>query len=150
MGPEGAKALAPAIAANGGLTTIGKDGLNLKSTQLGAEGWGAIIGAICGSTVSKISSIDLSGERIGPEGAELIGKALSTSVNGVLTILRLGDNPFGSEGYKHLSEGLRANTSLKELAFHNHYGNEEFKMGSAGAVFIADALRVNGGLTKLE
>ncbi len=89
----------------------------------------------------------LSFNKLGVEGAKALAPAIAA--NGVLTILRLGDNPFGSEGYKHLSEGLRANTSLKELDFHNLYANEEFKMGSAGAVFIADALRINGGLTSV-
>ena len=84
FGPEGAKALAPAIR-DTSITSVGKDGLNLKGNRLGDEGWGAIFAAVCSSTVSKVTSIDASFEGIGPEGAKLIGQALRNSVNPSLT-----------------------------------------------------------------
>ena len=52
---------------------------------MGNEGWAAIIGAVCSSTVSKISTIDASSKGIGPAGAKLIAESLKTSVNGSLT-----------------------------------------------------------------
>ena len=82
---EGITALADALGVNGGLTKIGYGGLNLKSNSLGDEGWGAIIAGVCGSSSSKITSIDASSEQIGPPGAKLIAEALRTSVNGSLT-----------------------------------------------------------------
>ena len=88
LGPEGAKALAPALAASGSLTSISKGGLNLKNNSLGDKGWGAIFAGVCSSKESKISSIDASGEHIGPEGAKLIAEALRTSVTTSLTKVR--------------------------------------------------------------
>jgi len=63
LGAEGAAALAPALAANGALTSVG-----LRDNKLGDEGWGAIFAAICGSKDSKIMSLDASYEKIGPAG----------------------------------------------------------------------------------
>ena len=88
LGPKGAAALAPGLAANGGLTSIGEGGLDLRYNSLGDEGWGAIIVAVCSSTVSKIASIDASRQSIGPAGAKLIADALRNSVNGELTEVR--------------------------------------------------------------
>lgn len=68
----------------GSLTKIGEGGLDLRG-EIGEEGWAAIIGAVCSSTVSKITSIDASSQGIGPKGAKLIGEALRTSVNADLT-----------------------------------------------------------------
>ena len=82
----GIKAIADALV-EASITSVGKDGLNLKDNYFGPEGWGAIFAAICSSQVSKITSIDASGEEIGPAGAKLIGQALGNSVNPSLTYL---------------------------------------------------------------
>jgi len=66
---------------NLGLREIGSGGLNLRGNSLSDDGWGAIIGAICGSAVSKIYSIDAFAEGISVNGAKLIAEALHTSVN---------------------------------------------------------------------
>ena len=73
------------VGINGRLTSIGEGGLDLRMNSLGDEGWGAIIAAVCGSTVSKISSIDASTNGIGPAGTKVIADALRTSVNDGLT-----------------------------------------------------------------
>ena len=86
--PEGPKAIADAIRVSPSITSVGKDGLNLKKNYFGAEGWGAIFAAICSSQVSNITSVDASGENIGPEGAKLIGQALGNSVNPSVTSVR--------------------------------------------------------------
>jgi uncharacterized protein (UPF0262 family) len=105
LGSGAAKGLAQAIAVNTSITSVGKDGLNLKDNYFGAEGWGAIFAAICSSQVSKITSIDASGEGIGPEGAKLIGQALGNSVNASLTSVRYAididslNGSFGVEQY---------------------------------------------------
>ena len=146
-GPEGAKALAPAIRATASLTSInlsdnnltnygrdmtgikaiadalveasitsvGKDGLNLKDNYFGPEGWGAIFAAICSSQVSNITSVDASGENIGPEGAKLIGQALGNSVNPSMTSIDLRDNGFGPEGAKALAPALRDSPSMTSI-----------------------------------
>ena len=80
LGAKGAAALAPALAANGGLTSI-----KLRDNKLGDNGWGAIFAAICGNKDSKIMSLDASRENIGPAGVKLIAEALRTSVTGSLT-----------------------------------------------------------------
>ena len=86
--PEGAAALAPAIAVSPSLTAIGPGGLNLAGNSLGEEGWATIIEAVCSSTASKIASIDASFEGIGPKGAKRIAEALKASVNASLTSVR--------------------------------------------------------------
>ena len=80
LGPGDAKLLAPEILVMGSITSIGKDGLNLKDNDLGGEGWGAIFAAVCSSKENKIASIDASYEGIGPSGAKLVAKALRESV----------------------------------------------------------------------
>ena len=85
LGPEGGKAIAKGIQNSRSLTAIGKNGLNLKDNNFGDEGWGAIFAAVCGSSKSKIASIDASRERIGVEGAKMIGQALKSSVSRSLT-----------------------------------------------------------------
>ena len=92
LGPEGAKALAPGLRNNSSLTSIGEGGLDLRNNLLGDEGWSAIIGAVCGSSVSMISSIDASKEGISIAGAKLIAEALGTCVNSALTILDMRYN----------------------------------------------------------
>ena len=96
LGPEGAKALAPALRESP-ITSIGKDGLNLKGNKLGNEGWEAIFAAICTSEASKITSIDASGDRIGPECAQLIGQALRDSANPSITVVDLRYNCLDTE-----------------------------------------------------
>ena len=80
LGPEGAKTLAESLKVNASLTSI-----ELKSNNLGVEGWGAILAGACANKNSKIASIDVSGEHIGPAGATLIAEALRTSVSTSLT-----------------------------------------------------------------
>jgi hypothetical protein len=92
IGVEGAKAIGGSLRVNSVLTSIGTEGLYLHGNRLGEEAWGAIISAVCASTVSKISFIDASGEGIGPAGAKVIGEALRTSVSSALTSLNLKYN----------------------------------------------------------
>ena len=80
--------MAPAIAVSASITHIGAGGLDLRSNDLGDEGWGAIFAGVCSSKVSKIASIDASNKGIGPKGAKLIAEALRTSVNASLTSVR--------------------------------------------------------------
>ena len=94
LGVVSATVIAGLIGVNASLTKIGEGGLHLRlkvapldlsGNSMGEEGWAAIIGAVCSSTVSKIASIDASSKSIGPKGAKLIGEALRTSVNAELT-----------------------------------------------------------------
>ncbi len=77
---EGITAIADALRVNGALTSV-----ELRSNELGDEGWGAIFATICGNKDSKIMSMDVSSENIGPVGGKLIAEALRTSVTGALT-----------------------------------------------------------------
>ena len=62
------------------LTSIGKQGLNLKGNLLEDAGWSIIFAAVCSRIGCKITSIDASRERIGVVGAKAIGKSLQDSV----------------------------------------------------------------------
>ena len=121
LGPEGAKALAPAIAANRWLSSIGKGGLDLRGNRLGDEGWGAIIGAVCGSTVSKISSIDASDQGIGVAGGKLIAEALRTSVNRSLSSIAKGGldlrgNRLGNEGWGAIVSAVCDSSTVSKIS----------------------------------
>jgi Ran GTPase-activating protein (RanGAP) involved in mRNA processing and transport len=164
-------ALGEFMRVNSVLTSIGRDGLNLKNNSLGDEGWGAVISGVCASKVSKISAIDVSCESIGPAGAKVIGEAFRTSVNGVLTSLNLWHNSIGDEGAEAIGDALRVNGVLTSLdLYDNRFGVEGGKaiaaalrvnsvltllnlrfnqIGDEGAKAIADALRVNGALTEV-
>jgi len=144
LGREGANALAPAIAVNGSLKLIGEGGLDLRNNSIGGVGWCAIIAAVCGSTVSQISSIDASGNSIGPTGAKKIAEALRSCVNGSLAILNLNGNELGPEGAKALAPTIAATGSLTSL----HLRDNGF--GSAGAEALAPALAANVSLTSLD
>ena len=61
LGPEGAKALAPALAANASVTEC-----NLCGNELKEEGWCAIFDALRDNPQSKITKWDLSSQGITP------------------------------------------------------------------------------------
>ena len=80
LGPEGAKALAPALAANGVMTEC-----TLKRNGLGDEGWTLIFNALRDNPSSKIATWNLGGENLGPEIAKPLAEYIS--VSGELTNL---------------------------------------------------------------
>ena len=101
---RGAGALAPALAANGALTTV-----SLTGNKLGDEGWGAI----CGSMDSKIMSMDASSEDIGPAGVKLIAEVLRTSVTGALTSVKIRGNELRDEGWGAIFAAICGNKDSK-------------------------------------
>jgi hypothetical protein len=107
--------------------------VELGGNKLKNRGWGAIFAAICGNKDSKIMSLDASGENIDPAGLKLIAKALRTSVSGALTSLDLSKNALCG-----VSKGL-----IYGGTFSGTYTEE-------GITAIVEALRVNGGLTKMR
>ena len=123
---EGINAIADALRVNGALTSV-----ELKKNKLGDEGWGAIFAAICGNKDSKIMSLNASFENIGPAGVQLIAEALHTSATGGLTSIDLSGNQLC---------GIRIDLS----------GNQQGTYTAEGITAIADALRVNGGLTRVD
>ena len=117
LGAEGAAALAPALAANGGLTA-----LDLSSNELKDEGVSAVCEAIQSNKETKLASLNFTYNAIGPVGANSV--AAMVSVTGALTSLDLSNNQLCSLDY------LGRGTFTTE-----------------GITAIADALRVNGALT---
>ena len=81
------------------------------------------------------------------EGIKAIADALH--VNASLTKISLAKNQLGEEGTKGICEALKANVTLVELDLSDEYwlGNIG---GPAGAMHVADMLRVNASLTKIE
>ena len=122
LGPAGAVALAPAIAANGGLTA-----LNLSSNSLKDEGVNAVCKAIQSNKETKLASLNFSSNGIGPVGANAV--AAMVAVTGGLTSLNLSSNDIG--GYW--------DDDQKTIVF-----------TPEGPKAIADALFVKGALTKIE
>eukprot|EP00900_Chrysochromulina_parva_P006654 jgi/Chrpa1/15990/Chrysochromulina_OHIO_Genome00024039-RA len=122
LGAEGAAALAPALAANGGLTKM-----SLAKNELGEEGTRAICEALEQNTTLK--ELDISGEYKGniggAAGAKHVAKMLG--VNGGLTSINL---------------------STIQLCGLDCHGKGTYT--AEGITAIADAMRVNGALTKLS
>ena len=125
LGAEGAEALAPALAANGALTS-----LNLGDNQL------------CG--------LDKYGDgTYSAEGITAIADALR--VNGALTKLSLAQNKLEEEGTKAICEALEQNTTLKELDISGDHNGSNINIGGrAGAKHVAKMLGVNGSLTEVR
>jgi hypothetical protein len=124
---DGITAIADALRVNGALTSV-----DLRGNKLRDKGWGAIFAAICGNKDSKIIAIDVSHEDIGPAGGKLIAEALRTSVTGALTSINLSRNFLCGGTWTDL------------------YGDEHGTYTAEGITAIADALRVNGALTKIR
>jgi len=85
IGIVGGMVVAGLMPVMGSLTTIGRNGIDLKDNKLGATGWGTIFAAVCSSAECKITSIDASAESLGVEGAKSVATALQNSVSRSLT-----------------------------------------------------------------
>ena len=81
LGPDGATALAPAIAVCASLTEC-----KLRKNNLGVEGWAIIFNALRDSPNSKITTWNLSLEELGPKIAKPLAEYIS--VTGSLTSVR--------------------------------------------------------------
>ena len=81
LGAVGAEALAPALAANGGLTA-----LDLSSNYLKDEGVSAVCEAIQSNKETKLASFDFFQNNIGPVGANAL--VAMVAVTGSLTKMR--------------------------------------------------------------
>jgi len=98
---EGAAALAPALAANGGLTE-----LSIFGNDVGDKGVDAICEAIKSNKETKLASLNFGDNSIGPVGANTVGAMVA--VTGALTSVDLSGN--------HLTDHGRDMTGIKELA----------------------------------
>ena len=78
LGAAGAAALAPALAANGGLAE-----LSIYGNRVGDEGVGAICEAIQNNKETKLTSLNFGLNGIGPVGANAV--AAMVAVTGALT-----------------------------------------------------------------
>jgi NLR family CARD domain-containing protein 3 len=122
------QALAPAIAANGGLTKV-----SLAKNEFGEEGTKAICEAL--EQNKTLKELDISGNMTG------------------------NSNIGGTAGVKHVAKMLGVNGALTsiDLSYNqlcgvriDHRGRENGTYTAEGIIAIADALRVNGALTKIE
>ena len=120
---EGITAIADALRVNGGLTA-----LNLKSNHLGDEGVSAVCETIQSNKETKLASLNFGDSDIGPVGANAV--AAMVAVTGGLTSIDLSGNQLC---------GIRTG-----------YGNQQGTYTAEGITAIADALRVNGALTKIR
>ena len=153
IGPEGARAVAAMAAVVASITHIGAGGIDLRSNNLGDEGWGAIFAGVCSSKVSKIASINASNKGIGPKGANLIAEALRTSVNASLTSLDLSGNAlcgikygrgtYTAEGIKAIADALRVNASMTRLEVSSN------NLGEGGKAALREALQGRSGFELL-
>ena len=148
LGPEGAKALAPALAANAVLTSV-----TLLDNKLDTDS------ATMLATIAKEKGISLCGITPGQTEADFSRQNL-TSVDAILlasdlfvraslTSLNIANNKIGPEGMKPLCEALKVNKALKVLDVNaSSFGGGE--IGPEGAKYVADMLLVNASLTSVR
>ena len=60
--------------------------------------------------------LELMANEITPLGCEFIGKLLLPDMKCALKVLKLDHNNFGSEGLKHIAEGMAANKNIQSLS----------------------------------
>jgi Ran GTPase-activating protein (RanGAP) involved in mRNA processing and transport len=156
---EGIKAIADALHVNGGLTKI-----SFASNKLGEEGTKAICEAL--EQNKTLKELDISGNMYGSNiggsaGVKHVAKMLG--VNGALTSIDLTHNNLCGEvgwecdvkGLGCLNGGLRrwkstpyCNWDACDVCYTTQHGRQlELIDSSLGIIAIANALRVNGGLT---
>ena len=114
---EGITAIAEALRVNGTLTE-----LSIYGNHIGDEGVGAICEAIQSNKETKLASLNMGFNSIGQVGAK--SAAALVAVTGTLTSLDLSSN---------------------QLCGLSHFGSGTYT--AEGITAIADALRVNAGLT---
>jgi Ran GTPase-activating protein (RanGAP) involved in mRNA processing and transport len=108
LGPEGAAALAPAIAVCASMTKIW-----VRNNQLGNEGATILCDALRESTVTKVQELDLAGNRIGPEGAKAV--AAMAAVVASMTRLDVRGNYLGEGGKAALRKALEGRSGFELL-----------------------------------
>ena len=119
LGPAGAAALAPAIAANGRLTS-----LNLSSNQLcgleyrgrgtsTAEGITAVADAL--RVNGGLKELSLEGSYVGDEGVGAICEAIQSNKDTKLASLNMGSNHIGQVGAKSVAAMVAVTGSLTQV-----------------------------------
>ena len=106
LGPDGAKALAPALRDNASLTE-----LSVADNNLCPSGAQAIAGEIKAN--KSLKKLDISNCNIKSEGAIYIAEAIATNVS--ITSINLSANSLGREGGKSLVSALRGSTSITSI-----------------------------------
>ena len=117
--------IASLIGANGGLTALDLSNNNLKD-----EGVSAVCKAIQSNKETKLASLNFGNNGISPVGANAV--AAMVAVTGSLTSIDLSGN------------------KLCGVWTDDPYWGQQGNYTAEGITAIADALRVNGALTKIE
>ena len=118
---------------------------NLANMEIDDEDAIAISAALDSNT--SLTKLDLSENLIYTAGAQAIAKMLM--VNKELIKLSIGDNELG-HGIQTICESLCHNDTLQAISFANKYDDDQFKMGAAGAKYVADMLKSNRALTSVN
>ena len=177
LGAEGAAALAPALAANGSLTALdlyfnqlNNEGVSavceaiqsnketkLASLNFGYNGIGPV-GANAVATMVAVTggltALDLSSNNLKDEGVSAVCEAIQSNKETKLASLNFGENHIGPVGANAVAAMVAATGSLTSLDLsQNQLCGVNFMGGTyttEGITAIADALRVNGSLTKMR
>jgi Ran GTPase-activating protein (RanGAP) involved in mRNA processing and transport len=152
LGAEGAAALAPALAANVGLTRV-----YVRHNNIAGDGAAQLAAAVLGNLkiemfneipikemrANSLTELDLNGKDFGVEGGMVIAGLIP--VMGALTSVDLKDNQLGDEGWGAIFAAICGNKDSKIMSLDASSEN----ISPDGVKLIAEALRtsVTGGLT---
>ena len=137
LGPEGAEALAPAVAVSGSLTKILVGG-----NQLGDEGAIILCDALRESKVTKVQELGLANNRIGPHGAKAV--AAMAAFVGSVTRVDVRYNDVTGDGASQLSAAVLANTKIEVF---NEVPIKEMRADSLTELDLKDkVIGVEGGM----
>ena len=123
--------------------------LFLEDTMCGEQGALAVAGMLCGN--NTLLKLDITVNPLGCKGVTYIAKELKS--NRMLNRLDLTDTNCSDEGAVALADMLCGNEVLTELLIPSSFYTETVwinKVGKAGAVALARALRVNNALKELH
>lgn len=117
------------------------DGISLSRVRLQETHISLLADTIKNS--DHFRSIALTSVGLTDAGAVQVGEALS--INNSLTAMDLSNNDIGDVGIRAIAEGLKNNTSVKQLRL---WGNKEMKTDSFAA--LAEMLQSNNTIERLE
>jgi hypothetical protein len=128
--------------------------LDASSENIGPAGVKLIAEALRTSVTGELTALDLSSNDLKDEGVSAVCEAIQSNKETKLTSLKMGANSIGPMGANTVAAMIAVSGGLTSLnlSYNQLCGLDSSGRGTYAAVgitAIADALRVNGGLTEV-